>query len=157
MIQAVCTRRCAPQVVLVLVLLGGACSLPASPSLAEAPPLPAHPLLEQAVARLAMIERPITAPITIDVLPAGIHAMATTQIVVSRQWLDESIVTVDVLAGVLSHEQWHVNHGPHTCPDGRRDWRGTAGAWQYHAESLRLLGAVDIAQMVATASAHFCD
>ncbi len=111
----------------------------------------------QALATLSQVGRPVTATVVVDDLPQGVNAYATTYITVSRQWLDEMIVSPEVLSGVLSHEQWHIDYGPHTCADNRRDRRSVPGAWQYHAETLRLLGAMEIAEIVATAPANYCD
>ncbi len=109
------------------------------------------------MAHLERIGRPIKASVVVDDLPAGVHAAAEGGITVSREWLNQMIMNVDVMAGVLSHEQWHLDQGPHTCEDGRRDRRGVPGAWQYHAETLRLLGALDTANIVASAVSNYCD
>lgn len=110
----------------------------------------------QALAALAGIGRPVTATVVLGDLPSGVHAYATRHITVSRQWLDEMIVSPEVLSGVLSHEQWHIDNGPHSCADNRRDLRSVPGAWQYHADTLRLLGATTIADIVANSPGNYC-
>ncbi|MGE0705404.1 MAG: hypothetical protein AB7F99_00190 [Vicinamibacterales bacterium] len=148
-----------------LAVFAGACTgSPLSPSETAAAPVapsapvePQRPEIANAIARLNAIGRPVRAQVVLGDLPPGVHAYAQwgREITVSREWLDSMVVSADVLAGVLSHEQWHLDNGPHTCADGRRDVHGIPGAWQYHSESLRLLGAASIADVVAS-SANYC-
>ncbi len=149
-----------------LALFAGACTgsplspteTAPAPAASAAPVEPQRPEIANAIARLNNVGRPVRAQVVLGDLPPGVHAYAQwgREITVSREWLDSMVVSADVLAGVLSHEQWHLDNGPHTCADGRRDVHGIPGAWQYHSESLRLLGAASIADVVGSSPVNYC-